>query len=171
MTCCFPSWRGGCTTKPPGSQLWSMCKGVILYRFRYIDQFIQRNILYSYHLCIHMTYIPLQRADSRCMSVWPACFSDAFWGEHQNDHIHWFIHLGIHKCLTKPSLLVKLSPGHPPLPKRRFPQLATLAWPDQTQVRKFQKPFVLLTLLNVMKEQHANWVLIDFWSYNNLFLP
>lgn len=45
-------------------------------------------------------------------------------------------------------------------------------WRDLTKRwRKFQKPFVLLTLLNVMKEQHATWVLIDFWSYNNLFLP
>lgn len=176
MTWCFPSigtiaGEGGSATKPPRSQLWSMCTGVILYRFRYVNQFVQKNIFCSYQMCIHMT-LPLHE------QIVEACqygfFSVLF--EHQNHHIHWFIHLGTHKCWTNPSLpgpeagLVKLSPGHPPLPKRRFPQLATLAWPDET-LKKIPETVVFLTLLNVMKEQHANWEPIDFWSYNQLFLP
>lgn len=135
MTCCFPRWWGGCATKPPGSQLWSMCKGVILYRFRYIDQFIQqkKHLIFISSLHSHDIYLCMGIIVDACQY---GCFFGCFLGGAPKSSYP-LVHSSWDSQMFD---LVKLSPGHPPLPKRRFPQLATLAWPDQTLVRKFQKP-------------------------------
>ena len=141
MTCCFPSIgtiAGEVCDKTPGSPLWSMCKGVILYRFRYIDQLVPKNILNSCQMCIHMTYLPSANSPGR--SGW------LFRGqkEHQNDqnHIHWFIHLRIltnvgpsHLCHTwswyRQVTLLYLSVAFP----------SWRHWRDLTKRwRNFQKP-------------------------------